>query len=105
MIGFRRTLSTLFVALVAVAASASLAAQDTLRYQWTKGATRSYRNTTETNMVMSGVPGMGDLNVTNTMVRITNLVANDVAADGTATLKVVFESIKMNMSVPMMGDA
>jgi hypothetical protein len=44
------------------------------------------------------------MNVTNTMVQLMKMVADVVAADGTVTLRVVYDSIKMNMSVPMMGD-
>jgi hypothetical protein len=32
------------------------------------------------------------------------MVANDVAADGTATLRMSYESLKMTMNIPMVGD-
>jgi hypothetical protein len=89
----------------ALVSGATLAAQDlTLRYRWTKGEEMRYRNTVQTDMQMSGLPGMGDMNVSMTMVQVNRLLVEDVAADGTATIRSTYESIKMTMSVPMMGD-
>ena len=101
----RRSLGSILFALVALLSSASLAAQDVaLRYRWTKGEEQRYRTTTQTDMVMSGIPGMGDMTVVTTMVQVTKMVADDVAADGTATIRMVYESVKMNMAMPMMGE-
>ncbi len=101
----RRSLSIALVALVALASSPVLRAQDmSLKYRWTKGEEQRLRTTTQTDMVMSGIPGMGDMNVGTTMVQVTKMVADNVAADGTATIRLVYESIKMTMSVPMIGD-
>jgi hypothetical protein len=100
----RRTVG-IVAGLVASLAGVSLGAQDTtLRYRWTKGEVVRYRTTTQTDMTMSGIPGMGDMNVTTSMVQVTKMVTDSVAADGTATVKVTYESVKMSMSIPMMGD-
>jgi hypothetical protein len=101
----RRSVRILLVVLAAVAGSPWLFAQDaTLRYRWTKGEEQRYRTTTQTEMVMSGVPGMGDMNIASTMVQVHKMTVEDVAADGTATLRYVYESFKMTMAIPMAGE-
>lgn len=101
----RRSLRIAFMIVAALVSSATLAAQDVaLRYRWTKGEEVRYRTTTQTEMQMSGLPGMGDMNVTMTMVQVNKFVVDDVAADGSATLRNTYESIKMSMNVPMMGE-
>ena len=101
----RRTTRILSMLVAALFSSASLAAQDvTLRYRWTKGEEVRYRNTIQTDMQMSGLPGMGDMNVSMTMVQVNKLVVDDIAADGTATIRSTTESIKMTMNIPMMGE-
>jgi hypothetical protein len=50
---------------------------------------------------MSGVPGMGEMNITNTMTQMVQQTTQDVAADGTGTIQALFESIKMEMGTPM----
>ena len=60
-----------------------------------------YRVVQTTNAAMSGIPGMGEMNVTNTMTQVQQFTTTDVAADGAATLQVKFESIKMEMGTPM----
>ena len=100
-----RSLRIAFMFVAALVSSATLAAQDVnLRYRWTKGEEVRYRNTTQVDMLMSGLPGMGDMNVAMTMVQINKLVVDDVAADGTATIRSTTESIKMTMNIPMMGE-
>lgn len=101
----RHSLRIAVMIVAALVSSATLAAQDVaLRYRWTKGEEVRYRTTTQTDMQMSGLPGMGDMNVTMTMVQVNKFVVDDVAADGSATLRNTYESIKMSMNVPMMGD-
>ncbi len=72
-----------------------------LRYRWTKGETIRYRIVQTTNAAMSGIPGMGEMNITNTMTQVQRFIVQDVAADGTATLQSTFEAIKMEMGTPM----
>jgi hypothetical protein len=101
----RRTSRILVGLSAALVASAALTAQDTtLRYRFTKGEVLRYRSVTQTDMVMSGLPGMGDMNIATTMTNVMKTVTDSVAADGTATVKVTYESMKMAMSIPMMGD-
>lgn len=101
----RRSFRIALLVLAALVSSATLAAQDvTLRYRWTKGEEVRYRTTQQTDMQMSGLPGMGDMNIAMTMVQVNKMVVDDVAADGSATLRNSFESIKMSMNVPMMGE-
>lgn len=101
----RRSLRIAFMIVAALISSATLAAQDvSLRYRWTKGEEVRYRNTIQTDMQMSGLPGMGDMTVSMTMVQVNKLVVDDIAADGTATIRSTTESIKMTMNIPMMGE-
>jgi hypothetical protein len=81
----------------------ALAAQDALRYRWTEGETVRYRTTTDTNTTMDGLPGIGSMTVTNTMVQTYAMTVDKVAPDGTATIRVLFEAIKMDIASPMMN--
>lgn len=91
-----------FACVVVVAASGSVAVgQDiSLRYRWTKGDQLRYRITQQSDVTMSGVPGMDNMTVTTTMTQVQQLTADDVAADGAATVRVRFESIKLETSSP-----
>ena len=99
---FRRR--TPVVTLLAVLATASLAAQDTtLQYRWTKGDRLRYRLTTQTDVAMSGIPGMGEMTVATTQIQVQEMVVTDVAADGAATIDMKVESMKMEVVSPMGG--
>ncbi|HEY7475156.1 MAG TPA: DUF6263 family protein [Vicinamibacterales bacterium] len=90
------------VALVVLGTGASLSGQEgVLRYRWTKGEALRYRIVQETNAAMSGIPGIGEMNVRNVMTQIQQMTATDVAADGTATVQNKFESMRMEMGTPM----
>jgi len=93
------------LALVTLVSAATLAAvrQDvTLRYRWTKGESVRYRFTQESTSTISGLPGgMPDLTIGQTTSQTFKATAQDVAADGTATVEEVVESMKMNMDSPM----
>ncbi len=100
-----RSLRIALMFVAALASSATLAAQDvTLRYRWTKGEEVRYRTTQQTDMQMSGLPGMGDMNITMTMTQVNKFVVDAVTADGSATLRNTYESVKVAMNVPMMGE-
>jgi hypothetical protein len=80
----------------------SLSGQDAaLRYRWTKGQSLRYRTTQESNVVMSGIPGAGDMAITTTITEVHAITPSDVAADGTATLQLKFESMKVDVASPM----
>jgi len=92
-------------AAIAVAAGTSAPAlhgQDTaLRYRWTKGTPLRYRTVQESNIAMTGIPGAGDMSLTTTVTEVHLITPADVAADGTATLNVKFESMKLDLVTPM----
>jgi hypothetical protein len=99
---FDRRLASCAVVAGVLTASPVLLGQDvSLRYRWTKGDALRYRITTESAVAMSGMPGMGDMTVTTTQSQVQQLTPTDVAADGTATVTMRFESVRMNMSSPM----
>ena len=68
---------------------------------WKKGETLRYRMTQESNVNMSGVPGMGEMTVTTVIGQTLKMTTEDVAADGTATVKTTFEAVKLSMGTPM----
>jgi hypothetical protein len=101
MIGRGRRLACFALALAFVCVQ-SLAAQDvSLRYQWKKGEALRYRWTAQQNVTMSGIPGLGDMTLTMSLGQVVKMAVEDVAADGTATLRATFESAKMEMATPM----
>ena len=85
-----------------VTCAVPLLAQDVaLKYSWKKGETLRYRVTQESNVAMSGVPGMGEMTVTTVIAQTLKMLTEDVAADGTATVKTTFEAVKLSMGTPM----
>ena len=94
--------AALACAVVAVP-SARVVRQDvTLRYKWTKGETLRYRMTQRTTSTISGLPGSeGGMTVEQTLSQVWKEAVEDVAADGTTTLRATFESITVDMSMPM----
>jgi hypothetical protein len=72
-----------------------------LRYHWAKGDEIRYRVTQETETTMTGLPGVGEMTTGQKTVQAQRLTVNDVAADGTATLSMTFESNRMEVSSPM----
>jgi|SoiMethySBSTD1v2_1073268.scaffolds.fasta_scaffold17246_3 hypothetical protein len=98
----RQAVASGVAAIIVLFAGSSLLGQDVaLRYRWNKGEALRYRMVQETTIAMSGIPGMGEMNITNTMTQIQKMTAQDVAADGTATVQALFESVKMEMGTPM----
>ena len=83
-------------------ASALVVRQDvTLRYDWTKGATLRYRMTQRTTSTISGLPGSeGGMTLEQTLGQVWKEAVEDVATDGTTTLRGTFESINVDMSMP-----
>ena len=73
----------------------------TLRFHWNKGDVQQYRVTQENAVAMSGVPGMGEMNITTTITQLHEYAVDEVTADGTGTVRVKFASMKMAMNSPM----
>jgi hypothetical protein len=88
-----------FVAVIAGEVAAS--AQDaTLRYRWVKGDEVRYRLSQQSSTTMSGLPGVGEMTADQSIVQVVRVVVQDVAADGTATLRETFESIRLEANSP-----
>jgi uncharacterized protein DUF6263 len=97
-----RTYTRIICVLALAALAAPLYAQNvTLRYHWNKGETLSYRMVILTNSQVTGMPGRGDARVQQTMTQTLKIAVDDVAPDGTATLKQTFDSVRMEMDGPM----
>lgn len=74
----------------------------TLRYGWTKGETRNYRITTLTDSVITGLPNApGPMTTVQTMTQVLKFLAEDVAPDGSTTLRQTFQSIRLETTNPM----
>jgi hypothetical protein len=91
------------LALLALLTAASpVAAQGVLlKYRWTKGDSLTYRMVNDTQSTISGMPGVGEIAVHQSMTQVLKVTAEDVTADGVATLRQSFESIRMEMDGPM----
>jgi len=91
------------VGLVAAAPS-SFAQEVTLRYGWTKGEETRTRMTQQasTSISATAIPGgPGNGSVESSMSQVFRTIVEDVAADGTATLRQVIESVRMELSSPL----
>lgn len=99
----RRSLRAAAVLAVVLAlANVSTSGQSVaLRYRWTKGEPLKYKTTQQTALTMSGLPGMGDMAVTSTATVTLTITPDDVAADGTATLKDRFDAIRLDVVTPV----
>ena len=98
----RRFLSTGALILTLLCGSSVAARQDvTLRYRWTKGDALRYRVTQQTTTTITGIPGMDNLTIDQSIIQVVKMTVAEVAADGTATLNQSVESFKMNTMSPM----
>src|SRR5215831_641145 len=84
-----------------VAAAGQAQAQTILRYQWTQGEAVTYKTTLKTSSTMSGMPGMGDVTLEQTMTQRIKLLPAAIGADGTATLQQTIEAVSVEMNTPM----
>jgi hypothetical protein len=91
----------LVVVSLAMASLSASRQEVTLAYRWTKGEPALHRVTQEVTTTMSGVPGVGDMTITQTIAQVLRSVAEAIADDGTATLRQTIESIRMEMGTPM----
>jgi hypothetical protein len=78
----------------------------TLRYRWTKGESRSYRITTQTDSTITGMPSQagapsGPLATSQTVTQVFNFTADEVGPDGSVTLRQTFQSVRMESTGPM----
>jgi hypothetical protein len=97
-----RALTLSAAAAVLLATSSLPASQATLmRFKWTPGEATRYRLTQQTDVSMSGLPGVGDMTLGTTMVQNQTLTVESVGADGTATIRARFDSVRMDMATPM----
>jgi hypothetical protein len=72
-----------------------------LRYRWAKGDVVPYRVMQQGSSIMTGMPGMGEMVVDQTIVEGFHLTVEDVAADGTATLRQTVDSIRIEINSPV----
>lgn len=95
----RKTAVLILIALFSAVSSAS--GQDTtLRYRWSPGDEVRYRIGQQFSTTMSGLPAIGDVVVDLTMAQVVRMTVQDVAADGTATIRQTFESVRLEQNSP-----
>src|SRR5258708_19473837 len=91
-------------ALLCLFAAAAEAQTVTLRYRWAKGESRTYRMKAQTDSaisVVSGMPGVGPTSISQTMSQGLKFAAEDVAPDGTITLRPTFQPARMTTNPPL----
>jgi hypothetical protein len=86
------------ISILVLSAAAANAQTVTLRYRWTKGETRTYRMATQSSSEITGMAGAGPMTVSQGMAQVLKLT---VAADGTATIRQTFQSVRMESEGPM----
>jgi hypothetical protein len=92
--------SVILLALLLSAAPA-FAQGVTLRYRWVKGESLTYQMDLRTLSTVTGMPGISEMKLEQNMSQVLKITAEDVAPDGTATLRQTFESVKMELNGPM----
>jgi hypothetical protein len=96
-----KALNSLAVLTVAGGASLSALQDVTLRYRWNPGETVRYRMSQEATSQISGIPGGGEFNVVQNTSQTFRAVTKSVAADGSATIEQIIDSVRMEMQGPM----
>jgi hypothetical protein len=87
---------------ILAAATGSAFAQDVrLQYHWTKGEEARHRLLQQTTTAIVGLPGSSEqVTVEASMSEVVRTTVEDVAADGTATLRYVYESARWETKSP-----
>jgi Family of unknown function (DUF6263) len=93
--------SCIVVLVMAVIACPAFAQDVTLRYRWMKGDKLRYRFTQQTSTTTTGVPGIGDMTSEQTATQTFSIAVEDVATDGSAGLRQVFEAVRIEVNTPM----
>jgi hypothetical protein len=88
------------VVAILVGVSSTYGQEATLRYRWVKGDEVRYQLSQQGTTTMTGLPGVGELTTDQSNVQVLHLTVEDVAADGSATLRQTFESVRMEVSSP-----
>jgi hypothetical protein len=92
---------TLTCAVAILVGMSSAYGQDaTLRYRWVNGDEVRYRLSQQGTTTITGLPGVGEMTTDQSNVQVFHLTVEDVTADGSATLRQTFESVRMELSSP-----
>jgi hypothetical protein len=89
--------------IIAVVLSAPLASAEPidLSAKWSIGQTTTYRITQQNQNKMSGMPGMGDIEMGQTQVSTIRFSPKEAAEDGATTVEAVFDAIRLEVQDPM----
>ncbi len=72
----------------------------TLKYSWSPDRPLLYRLTQQTDAEMSGVPGQGDVEVSQSQTMRLRLDVTSVAPDGAASIRTTVEAVQFEMTPP-----
>jgi|GEM_PF-2509874 len=72
----------------------------TLKYSWSPDRPLLYRLTQQTDADMSGVPGQGDVHLSQSQTMRLRLHVANVAPDGAATIRTTVEAVQFEMTPP-----
>lgn len=92
---------SLLVCLLVLSPHAAAQESAQLRYKWTEGQVIRQRMTTES--VSEGAGPMGPMKVTQKQVMVMRMTPQAVAEDGTATIEIVYESMRIDSENPIQG--
>ena len=94
-------LSRTALALVVLAPTVALAqAPVTLQYHWKQGEAVTYKTSLKTDSTLSGMPGVADATLSQSMTQRIKLLPAGVAPDGTVTLQQTIEAVSVQMTTP-----
>ena len=71
-----------------------------MQHKWEKGKTHTFRITQETDADMSGMPGQGDMKMSQSQTMRVRMEVIDVNADGKASVRTTLDAVKFEMAPP-----
>src|SRR5262245_57168770 len=95
-----RVVVTVIAAIVCVFVATESSGQVTLQYRWNQGNEVRYRFVQQTTTITDGLPDGSSQAAELSMSQVVRTVVDRVAADGTATLRSVYESARWEMKGP-----
>jgi hypothetical protein len=88
------------VVAILVGVSSTYGQDATLRYRWTNGDEVRYRLSQQGSTTVTGLPGVGEMTTDQSSVQVIRLTVEDIATDGSSTLRQTFESMRMEVNTP-----
>jgi hypothetical protein len=90
-----------FLLAVCAGVSSAYGQDTTLRYHWVKGDEVRYRFSQQSGSTLSGPQGASESTTNLSLTMVVRMAVQDVAADGAATLRETFESLRVEQVSPL----